>query len=431
MFKSWIKKGLAICAAGLIGLSTVGGSLTAQAADFSVAASSAIAIDATSGKIFYEQNSQEVRGIASLTKMITLYLTLEAVKDNKISWDDSVTISDYAAEMSQDMELSNVPLYKENQYTVKELFDASAIFSANAAAVSLAEKIAGSESKFVDMMKEKLTSWGIKDAKLVNATGLNNSYLGDHRYPGSASDAENMMSAQDVAVIARHLITDYPEILKVSSTPTQSFGEGTYAPVEMINWNWMLKGFDFYKEGVDGLKTGTTELAGACFAGTMIKDDWRIITVVLDATDHTNNAGARFIETGKLMDYVYANWQTKTLHKQGEQLQDAKSIAVKDGKELSVGLVLDKDLTYWEGPSQGEPQVEVTATKEVSNKQLTAPVKKNTAVYDVTVKTEKDLGYIAGANPETAHLNTAQDVEKANFFVLTGRAIKNFFTNLF
>ena len=103
-------------------------------------------------------------------------------------------------------------------------------------------------------MKEQLKDWGIKDATIVNASGLNNSYLGENRPEGTGENDENQMSAQDVAIVARHLILDFPEILDVSSTTTQMFGENTQSPVEMVNWNWMLPGFVNYKEGVDGLK---------------------------------------------------------------------------------------------------------------------------------------------------------------------------------
>ena len=164
-------------------------------------------------------------------------------------------------------------------------------------------------------MKEQLKDWGIKDATIVNASGLNNSYLGENRPEGTGENDENQMSAQDVAIVARHLILDFPEILDVSSTTTQMFGENTQSPVEMVNWNWMLPGFVNYKEGVDGLKTGTTELAGACFVGTITKNDQRIITVVLNADGHAENPSARFNETDRLMDYCYDNWSEKELGK--------------------------------------------------------------------------------------------------------------------
>lgn len=126
---------------------------------------------------------------------------------------------------------------------------------------------------------------------------------------------ENQMSAKDVAIIARHLLLDFPEVLEVTSTATKMFGENTQSPVEMVNWNWMLPGFINFKEGVDGLKTGTTDFAGACFVGTIERDGKRIITVILNAEGHEQNPSVRFTETARLMDYCYDNWSVKEIGK--------------------------------------------------------------------------------------------------------------------
>ncbi len=211
--------------------------LTMHKNTFKVNAKAAFAIDAQSGKILYDQDGEKNMGIASITKIIGLYILLDQVKEGKLSWDDKVSISDYAENLSITPDLSNVPLHKENTYTVKELFDSAIIQSANASMVALAEKISGSEAKFTERMKEQLKDWGIKDATIVNASGLNNSYLGENRPEGTGENDENQMSAQDVAIVARHLILDFPEILDVSSTTTQMFGENTQSPVEMVNWN--------------------------------------------------------------------------------------------------------------------------------------------------------------------------------------------------
>ena len=107
-------------------------------------------------------------------------------------------------------------------------------------------------------MTAQLKEWGITDAKLFNASGLNNKYLGDNRYPGSKADDENTMSALDVAIIADHLIKDYPQVLEITKQTETDF-EGDN---KLTTHNYMLEGQDNYREGVDGLKTGTTELAG-------------------------------------------------------------------------------------------------------------------------------------------------------------------------
>ena len=131
-----------------------------QAEDtFKVNAKAAFAVDAQSGKILYDQDGEKTMGIASITKIIGLYIVLDQVKEGKLSWDDKVSISDYAENLSITPDLSNVPLHKENTYTVKELFDSAIIQSANASMVALAEKISGSEAKFTERMKEQLKYW--------------------------------------------------------------------------------------------------------------------------------------------------------------------------------------------------------------------------------------------------------------------------------
>ncbi|WP_368252062.1 serine hydrolase [Enterococcus sp. 2201sp1_2201st1_B8_2201SCRN_220225] len=409
---------------------------TVQAAEsnFSVASKAAISVDAETGKIFYEQDAETPMGIASVTKIIGLYIVEEQIKEGKMTWEDPVTISQSTADLSVAPDLSNVALNAGEDYSVKELFHASLIASGNAAIVALGEKIAGSEPEFVDMMKAQVEEWGITDATLVNASGLNNAYLGDNLYPGSAADAENLMSAKDVAIVARHLIQDFPDVLEVSSTPTEVFAEGTTSAVEMVNWNWMLPGFLNEKEGVNGLKTGTTDLAGACFVGTMTKDNQRIITVVLNATNHAEDPSARFVETSKLMDYTFDNWKQEEISTSGSQIPDLKTLTVKDGKELSVKVSLADPVTLWVRNDMDKTKLTITPelNKAAKDKELTAPVQKGAEVGKATVAlAEDDLGYLDNTSIPTSAIHTNTKVEKANFFVITGRTIKEFFQGLF
>src|SRR5699024_4340805 len=158
-------------------------------------------------------------------------------------------------------------LVANQAYTVESLIHASLIQSANAAVMALGEKVAGSQEQFVNLMRQKAESLGITDAKIISVSGLNNRDLGDFRYPGTGDDEENEMSAQDVDIIAKHFIADYPEVLNITSTVQESFVENTAQPSIMQNWYQLLPGLPLQKEGVIGLKTGTTDLAGACFVG--------------------------------------------------------------------------------------------------------------------------------------------------------------------
>ncbi|WP_291291238.1 serine hydrolase [Enterococcus sp.] len=402
--------------------------------NFSIDAKAAFSVDFTTGKILYDQEGETPMGIASMTKIISLYLVAEQVKEGKLSWEDPVEISQYAADLSVTPDLSNVPLHRDVQYTVKDLYDASYIQSANAAIVALAEKIAGSESAFVDQMKAKLSEWGITDAKIVNASGLNNTYLGDNIYPGSTATDENELSAKDVAIVARHLLQDFPEVLEVTSTVTKTFGEGSYSPVEMVNWNWMLPGFINAKDGVDGLKTGTTDLAGACFVGTAVRNGQRIITVVLNVNGHAENPSVRFTETGKLMDYSFDVWKQVPVLSAGDQLENTKTVAVKNGKELTVPVAVKDDLSLWVRKDMDSKDftTAIDYNKTMSEDAVSAPIEKETVLGKVTATIPADpFGYLEDSEMPTTELVTTQAVEKANIFVIGWRSVTNFFTNLF
>lgn len=402
---------------------------------FSVNSQAAFAVDATSGKILYDQDGEKTMGIASISKIIGLYIVLDQVKEGNLSWDDEVAISDYAETLSIAPNLSNVPLHKENTYTVKELFDSAFIQSANASMVALAEKISGSETAFLTVMNDQLKEWGIENATIVNVSGLNNVYLGANRPEGTGEADENQMSAKDVAIIARHLLLDFPEVLEVTSTATKMFGENTQSPAEMVNWNWMLPGFINFKEGVDGLKTGTTDFAGACFVGTIERDGKRIITVILNAEGHEQNPSVRFTETARLMDYCYDNWSVKEIGKANASIPSLKSIDVKNGKETSVNVVLKSPVSVWVRNDMDTGQLTITPKideTKVKDNELEAPIVRGTKVGTATITLADDqLGYLEdGASPST-DIITASSVEKANIFVIGWRNVTNFFSNLF
>ena len=394
----------------------------------------AIAIDADTGKILFEQNGSEVLGIASMTKMVSDYLVLEAVKNGKIAWDDTVDISAYYETLSQNYELSNVPLYAGTKYTVRDLFSASIIASANAAIMVLAEYVAGSQEAFVKMMNDKVKEFGITDATLINASGLTNSDIGEKMVAGTPADGENYMSARDMAIVARHLLKDYPEVLETTAKTTAMFGENTANPVEMTSWNWMLPGLANAYAGVDGLKTGTTKIAGACFTGTATKDGNRVITVVLNALDHPNNASARFTETGKLLDYVFANWTKQTFDPTTVTLPKTK-LSVDKGQQKSVGLQLEKTdpLTVWvHADDQIATETKISSDNLNDAGALVAPVNQGVKVGTLTITTADKLGYLEKGDGTTESINivTAASVEKQTFFKGILEAVGDFFSGL-
>lgn len=395
-----------------------------------IQAKAAILVDANSGKILYEKNSKAPLPIASMSKMMTEYLVNEAVKNGKISWDEKVTVSDYAHKISQNTGLSNVPLELGGQYTVKELYEAAAIYSANGATIALAEKIGGSEKNFVQLMNDKAKKLGLGDVKFVNATGLVNKDLQGMQPEGTALSDENIMSANGVAKLAYNLIKTYPEVLQTSSIPKKIFQKGGKYPVNMDNWNWMLPGLVFQYPGMDGLKTGSTDSAGFCFTGTAKRDDQRYITVVMGA----NSYNSRFSETAKLMDYGFSNFEKVTLLKKGEAVKGSKTVKVVKGKDKEVKVVAKDDVTL--AVKRGEaknykPTVQLSGKSIDKNGDIIAPIKKGTKVGQIVVKSSKneDLGFI-NTNNQSYDLVVDKSVDKANWLVLSFRGIGSFFGNL-
>nr|WP_221638013.1 D-alanyl-D-alanine carboxypeptidase PBPD1 [Listeria seeligeri] len=404
----------------------------AQAAEApTVNANAAIAIEESTGKILYSKDADKLMGIASMTKMMDEYLLLEAINDGKLKWDDKVTISEYAYKVSQDTSLSNVPLRLGEEYTVQELYEAMAIYSANGAAIAISEKIAGSEKEFVAMMNKKAEELKLGEHQFVNATGLNNEDLKGGQQVGGPKD-ENKMTARGMAKLAKHLIDDYPEVLKTASTTKKEFRKGTSDQIDMTNWNWLLPGLIYGRKGVDGLKTGTTDYAGMCLTATAVQDGMRVITVVLHANgggegEHTS---ARFDETNKMLDYSFNNFKVKEVQKAGAKVKDPSTIAVDKGKEDTVGLVTKDEVKLVVPKNGNEPKLTTKVT--LKDKTLEAPVKKNTEVGEmaVSLKDGDNLGYLDGSQTEDIKVVTASDVEKANWFALSAQAVGSFFTGV-
>ena len=390
----------------LITLFLFGSATTVSAQDFDVAAKHAIAVEVNSGKILYEKDATQPVEIASISKILTVYLVYEALEQGKITLSTPVEISDYPYQLTTNSEASNVPMEARN-YTVEELLEATLVSSANSAAIALAEKIAGSEKDFVDMMKAKLLEWGIQDATLVNTTGLNNETLGANIYPGSKKDDENKLSAYDVAIVARNLILKYPQVLEITKKPSS-----TFAGMTINSTNYMLEGMPAYRGGVDGLKTGTTDKAGASFVGTTVEKGMRIITVVLNADNQDTNPYARFTATSSLLDYISSTFALQTIVKQGESYEDSKS-PVLDGKDDTVTAVAKEDIKIVQRLGS-RAQSAITYTADTT--EHTAPLEAGTVVGHLTYE-DKDLvgqGYITTDKPKF-EMVAEKNVDKAFF----------------
>lgn len=400
--------------------------------DFSVEAKAALAFDFETGKILYEKNSEEKLEIASLTKLISLYIIQSKLANGELSWDTPVTISKTVSELSLSPELSNIPLIEGQNYSVKELFEAATIVSANAATVALAEKVAGTEFAFVDLMKEQLITWGIENPLIVNASGLNNEDIPGEIYPGSARTDENKLTAKELALVSRNLIRDFPETLQVTSQAVLNYTNLDNEESIMYTTNLLLPGMPYAKEGVDGLKTGTTDLAGRSLITTMKKEDQRIITILLNATDQ-EDPDARYTETSRLLDYAFyafGSWEKKPVVIKGQMIPTIEPIPVEKSLEGSVDLIAQDTIELFLPRKQDPEAVDFQIDYIDNQSRLIAPVEANRATAQLTVTNPQDtLGYLEPGEDLKTILVTKNSVEKANFFQLTWQKIQQFFSN--
>lgn len=250
----------------------------------------AVLMDADTGKWLYLSNAKEPLPPASMSKMMTEVLVLDRLEQGKIAWEDSVIVSTYAANVGG----ADMGLTAGQTVTVRQLFNAMAIHSANDAAIALAEYTEGSEENFVKQMNVKAQEIGLSaDTHFANATGLSSADL--NNYATAAADGDTVMTAKDVALLARYLIESHPELLKVTKQASATGANNTTLPTT----NEMLPGQRFGMRGNDGLKTGYTKRAGYCFAGTTVLNGRRYVTVVMGS----NSPEARFEETKKLLAY--------------------------------------------------------------------------------------------------------------------------------
>jgi len=386
--------------------------------------SSAILMDAETGQILLDVKGEEPLPPASMTKMMSEYIVAEYVKQGKISWDDIVTTGKNASLTKG----SRIFLAEGDQHTVKDLYAAMAIGSANDATVALAEHVAGSEQEFVQLMNEEAKRMGMTTAHFANSTGLDIKDMPEEfRTPG---DQETVMSAKDAAILARYIVTDHPDFNQFTSLQTYKFRERDKTPI--VNLNWMLEAnkditnFKKYAyEGLDGLKTGHTQNAGNCFTGTAVRDGHRLISVVMG----TSSDSARFVETRKVLDYGFNNFETKQVVAPNATVTGSETITVKKAKNTEIPLVSSQEVAFVipKGADISKVESKVTMTPESAS--LTAPLPKGTKVGTVTYTLKPD-----GMNQtleKTVDLVTSQDAEKANWFKLFMRAIGDFFSDLF
>lgn len=385
--------------------------------------SSAILMEPESGQILLNLNGDQPLPPASMTKMMTEYIVADLVKQGKFKWDEVVTVRKNASETVG----SRIYLAEGDQHTIKELYIAMAVGSANDATVALAEHVAGSEQAFIKMMNDEAKRMGMKTAHFANSTGLDIADMPEEfRTPGNQ---ETVMSAMDAAILARYIIKDHPDFNQFTTIQSYKFRKRDKAP--MINWNWMLesnKNVTNFKQyaypGLDGLKTGHTKNAGNCFTGTAVRNGTRLISVVMGASSE----GSRFVETRKVLDFGFNNFEVKQIVPPKTTVVGAEKVTVKKAKNTSIPVVTDQAVSFVipKGADTTKIQTKIALAQEGS---LTAPLKQGTKVGTVTYSF-KAPG-MEQTLEKTVNLITAQDAEKAGWFKLMMRAIGDFFRDLF
>lgn len=256
---------------------------TAGAADLPITSRAALLMEKTTGQVLFARNEHEALEPASVTKVMTLLLTMEAIDSGTIAYDDVVTVSAYAAGMGG----SQVFLAEGEQITVEELLKAVCVASGNDAAVALAEKVAGVADLFVEKMNRRAEELGMNDTHFVNCTGL--------------TAEGHVTSAYDIALMSRELILHHPDIRRFTTIWMDTIRGGTF---QLANTNKLIRFYD----GATGLKTGYTASAGYCISATAERDGMELIAVIMKGPDKdTRNSDAKALLNYGFSAYTLAS----------------------------------------------------------------------------------------------------------------------------
>lgn len=355
-----------------------------KAEDLTLNALSAILIDSSSGEVLYEKNADEKLAPASMTKIMTMLLIMEAIDNGNITFDDEVTITKEAASMGG----SQVFLQEGEVYKVSELLKGIAVASGNDAAVAMAERIGGSVEGFVNMMNEKAKALNLSNTNFVNPHGL---------------DVENhYSSARDMAIMAKELLK-HEKILEYSSIYEEYLTKNDGSKTWLVNTNKLIK---FYN-GADGLKTGFTKSAGYCLTATAKKNDLRLISVVMKE-DSTN---ARTEDTVKMLNYGFNTYKLNVIKDSNEILGRIKVVG---GKKDYAEIVLKNPATKLLKISEQSQDY----TFNILIDEVKAPIKKGDVIGTAQIL-DTDGNVVTNVD-----LTVKEDILKANFWDYIKRNLK-------
>ena len=324
----------------------------AQAVDMQIAGKSALLMDIATGTVLYEQNAHEKLAPASVTKVMTMLLIMEAIDSGKIGWDDTVTASEAAAAKGG----SQIYLKVGETMTVSDMVKSIAVSSANDCACAMAEHIAGSEAGFVEKMNQRAKELGMNDTHFVNCTGLDD----------DPAAKEHLTSAHDIALMSRELMKHHPDIKKFTTIWMDTVRDGAFG---LANTNKLVR---FYP-GATGLKTGFTANAGYCLSATAERDGLGLIAVVMGC----ETSQERFSACKQMLDYGFANFALVQ-----PQLPAENSVPVKLGTADTVTAIPAEETQFLIDKSQRDSVTTEIALEE----QISAPVSKGQKLGTLTVR---------------------------------------------
>lgn len=353
----------------------------AQGEELTLAAPAAVLMEASTGEVLYEKEAHTQRPCASITKVMTLCLTFDAIESGQLSLTDTLTASAHAASMGG----SDIWLKEGEQMTVDDLLKATVIMSANDAAVVLAEAVAGSEPAFVQQMNDKAAELGMADTVFKNCNGLD--------------EEGHLTSAYDVALMSRELLT-HEKIFDYTLTWIDYVRDGA---TQLVNTNKLIRSYN----GITGLKTGTTSQAGSCITATAERNSLQLISVILGAPGTDD----RFRDAAALLDYGFAGWAVTV-----PEAPQTERIAVHGGMEDTVAVEVGESpklLTKTTDKNSIEQKI-------VWNEDITAPI----AIGDVLGVVEYRSG---GELLATTNLTAAEDVTAITFSSVFELLLREFF----
>lgn len=373
-------------------LSTLLLSSMGQAQTFDVGAEAALLMNARTGQILFEKNADQPLEPASLAKIMTMLVVMDAVKAGKVSLSDPVRTSRYAASIGG----SQVYLAEGETHSLEKMLKAIAIASANDASVAVAEFMAGTEAVFTTLMNERAQQLGMTNSYFANADGL----------PVNPGERPSMTTAREIAIAARELINLHPEVLEWTSTVMERFRDSP----EFILYN--TNGLVGKYEGLDGLKTGHTQAAGWSLVATAQKGDMRLISVVM----RTKSADERTAQTAALLDMGFNRFVPRVVAERGT----VGNIKVRDAAPESFSVHVAERLTI--SVPRGE-QVEVeTELRPLAG--LSAPISVGERVGEYIVS-------LNGKEVLRAPLFSGEEVSRANVAVRAWRSARDFVLGLF